>query len=426
MGLDRLEAQAKKTLPKAVYEFYSGGAETESTLRDNRNVFQRYKLLPRLRPASLTVDMSTSLLGQPLSMPILIAPTALQCLAHPDGELATSRAAARCGTAMVVSTNATHGVDEVAATGNPFLMFQLYVFRNREAVRGLVQEVERLGYKALAVTVDVARPGNREADTRNAFAVPAHLRVKNLDWAKTHQNVPSPSSGNPSQAAAQHDYAAAVPMPSSDGATQAAARSHQASRQDGADHSGQTADQAAPYHSMHANVYDQALTWEFIPWLRTITRLPIFVKGILSPLDAHIALDHGVDGIMVSNHGGRQCDYALATLDVLPSITAVANRRVPVIVDGGIRTGADVLKALALGADGVMIGRPVLYGLAVKGQQGVEQVLETLRIELQASMVYAGCSSLKHINRRLLVSTSGYGQDRRPNEYCVPIARSSL
>ncbi|KXZ56607.1 hypothetical protein GPECTOR_1g547 [Gonium pectorale] len=336
------------------YDYYSGGAETMTTVALNRAAFSRYLLLPRMLRDVSRVDTSHELFGIRSSMPVWVAPMAMHGLADPVGrEVATCRAAAACGVPFTFSTVATSSLEEIEGTGNANRIFQLYVIRNRDVVRRWVTEAEARGFRALMVTVDAQRLGNREADARNKFKLPPGLALRNLEYL---------SSGSTAQA------------------------------RDAADGSGLMA--------LFASEVDDSLTWEFIPWLRSITRLPIIVK---------LAVQYGVDGIVVSNHGGRQLDFAPDGLAVLPGVVAAVAGRVPVLVDGGVRRGTDVLKALALGASGVLLGRPVLYGLALGGQAGVERVLRLLRNEIELAMALAGCVSLKDVGLHLLLPVPGSG-----------------
>ncbi|KAK9838620.1 hypothetical protein WJX84_010835 [Apatococcus fuscideae] len=361
-NLHELEELARTRLSKAAFDFYAGGAEDLASLRENQVAFSRYKLLPRVLIDVSCMDTSCTLLGG------AICPrTCMLC--QPDGPSTQAPQLAPAdytGTAMGVSINANHTMEEVADTGNELLFFQVYVFKNRKAVRKLVQDVERKGYKGLIITVDCPTSGKREQDGRNRFALPAGLTVKNMQRVTGTQEVKSPQADSKNAAEGDQDSA---------------------------------------YHSMHTSVYDQGLTWDFIPWLRSITKLPILLKGILSPDDAYIAVHrYGVDGLVISNHGGRQCDYVPAAVDMLPQIVEVVNRKVPIIIDGGVRRGSDVLKALALGADAVMVGRPIIYGLAVGGQLAVEAVLDMLRSELELSMKLCGCPTLSSIVRNIVIA----------------------
>eukprot|EP00775_Hariotina_reticulata_P007936 gene7936-8132_t len=296
------------------YDYYASGAETQTSVLDNRTCFAQYRILPRILVDVSKVDTSCCLFGYRSSMPVLVAPMAMHGLAHASKELGTAQGAATACVPM------------------------LYVIRDRELVTKWVMQAEAAGYKALVITVDAQRLGRREADERNRFRLPDDLQLVNLlPLADKRQAAGSASS------------------------TVAQAR--------------QT-NNGSGLFELFAKEVDDSLTWDFIPWLRTVTKLPIYIKGVLAPADARLALQYGADGIIVSNHGGRQLDYSPAALDVLPAIVAAVNGRVPVMMDGGIRRGTDVLKALALGASAVLLGRPVLYGLAVGGPTGVTQGLD--------------------------------------------------
>lgn len=286
-------------------------------------------------------------------MPILIAPTAFHKMAHPDGELATARAARAFGTLMTLSSLSTTSVEEVAAAASGPLWFQLYINKDRGFTRELVARVERANCQALMVTVDTPEWGRRERDVRNAFHLPPGLNAVNL--------LPSNECGEV------------------------------------VSHKGAGMGQAFTW------MIDPSLTWKDVDWLCSQTRLPVILKGICRPDDARRALDHGVGGIVVSNHGGRQLDTAPATIEVLPAIASSVVGRAPVLVDGGVRRGLDVFKALALGASAVQIGRPVLWGLAAAGQQGVEMALQFLRQELDLAMALAGCPDVHSITKNFVL-----------------------
>ncbi|EFJ52009.1 hypothetical protein VOLCADRAFT_56216 [Volvox carteri f. nagariensis] len=364
LNLVEVEEQARHVLTKMAYDYYSTGSDTCSTVVENRTCFARYKLLPRMLRNVSRVDTSHEVFGIRSSMPVWVAPMAMHGLADPQGrEVATCRAAAASAVPFTFSTVATASFEEIQVTGHSAAIFQLYVIRNRDVVRRWVTEAEVRGFKALMVTVDAQRLGNREADERNKFTLPAGLALRNLEYLST---------GSTAQA------------------------------RDSADGSG--------LMRLFAAEIDDSLTWDFIPWLRSITKLPIIAKGLLSPDDAELAVQYGVDGIVVSNHGGRQLDFAPSGLEMLPAVVAAVRGRVPVLVDGGIRRGTDVIKAsmeaLALGASAVLLGRPVLYGLAVGRQAGVERVLQLLRKEIELSMALTGCACLRDIGPQLLLPPS--------------------
>jgi len=345
-----MEADAERLLPRMVYEYYAGGAGDETTLRDNRAAFARVKLRPRMLVGVAEPSLATTALGQQLPMPVAIAPMAYQRLAHPDGEIATVRAAGALGVPMTLSTMATASVEEVAGAATAPLWFQLYVWRDRDATRALVARAEAAGVRALVVTVDATRLGTRRRDVDNGFALPAGLRLGNLEGLGA-AGAP-PQVGDGSQLAAHF-----------------------------------------------AVLNDLRLTWRDLEWFRSITRLPIVLKGILTAEDAKLAAEHGADAIVVSNHGGRQLDGVVATLDALPEVADAAGGRIEVWMDGGVRSGADVLRALALGARIVLLGRPVLWGLAVGGEDGVAGVLTRLRDEIEEALVLCGCRSPADVTR---------------------------
>ncbi|GHG17526.1 MULTISPECIES: alpha-hydroxy acid oxidase [Amycolatopsis] len=334
------EATARERLDPAHYDYFAGGAQDEITLRENEEAYKRLRLVPRVLRGSDKRDLSVDLLGTPSSMPILVAPTAFHRLAHPDGELATARAAARAGTIMIVSMASTTAIEDIAAAArevapDPGLWFQLYLQPDLEFTEAIVRRAENAGVKAFVVTVDSPVLGRRERDDRNAFHdLPPGLAVENL------RNI-------------------------------------------GENRSGGTA-------SHVRDIVMSALNWDHIAWLRSKTRLPVLIKGLLHAEDARLAVHHGVAGIVVSNHGGRQLDTVPATIDVLPEIAAAVGGALPVLLDGGIRRGTDVVKALALGADAVGVGRPVVWGLAAGGREGVSEVLEMLRADFDQALALCG------------------------------------
>ena len=350
LNLDELEALARERLDPMAWGYYVGGADDELALRGNAAAYRRWSLYYRVLVDVATREHATTVLGTRISLPLMIAPTAYHKLAHPDGEVATARAAAAADTTMIVSTLSTTAVEELAATGAS-LWFQLYVYRERELTAALIDRVERAGCKALVLTVDAPLIGRRERDVRNGFALPSHLRMENL-----------------------HGERARVPPSANDSGLAAWVSSH----------------------------LDPALSWKDVAWLRRTTKLPILLKGIVRADDARRAVDEGVAGIVVSNHGGRQLDASPATLDALPGVVAAVDGKAEVLVDGGVRRGSDIIKALALGARAVLLGRPVLWGLAIDGAAGVGAVLEHLRGELDLGMALCGCPRIADITRDLL------------------------
>ncbi|KAG1366413.1 peroxisomal (S)-2-hydroxy-acid oxidase GLO4 [Cocos nucifera] len=345
VNVSEFQELARQALPKMNYDYISGGAEDQFTLKENIEAFQRIMLRPRVLVDVSKIDMSMTLLGYNMSSPIMVAPTGGQMLAHPEGELATAKAAAACNTIMVLSFASSYTIEEVASTCNAVRFFQLYVFKRRDISAKLIQKAESNGFRAIVLTVDTPRLGRREADIKNKMIAP---RIKNLEGLLS---LDADAKGGSNLEA----FASAT--------------------------------------------LDPSLSWKDIGWLKSITNLPILVKGILTAEDAMKAVEAGVSGIVVSNHGARQLDYAPATISVLEEVVQAVSGAVPVVLDGGIRRGTDVFKALALGAKAVMIGRPVVYGLVAKGEYGVRRVIEMLQNELELTMALAGSPSIKDITR---------------------------
>jgi isopentenyl diphosphate isomerase/L-lactate dehydrogenase-like FMN-dependent dehydrogenase len=351
LNLREMEAAARSRLPRQVYDYYAGGADDERTLRANEAAYGRISLRPRVLVDVSRIDASVDLLGTRLSFPVILSPTAFQRLAHPDGEEATARAAHTAGTLLVASTLSTTPVEEIAAAAPGPFWFQLYVYRDRALSLELALRARAAGARALCLTVTFPVQGNRERDTANRFALPPGLEMANFS---TLQQTRFPETGG----------------------------------------SGLEAFVAAQF--------DASLRWEAVEWLRAETGLPVLVKGVVTPEDARLALEHGAAGIVVSNHGGRQLDTAEPTIVALPRVVEAVDGRAPVVVDGGIRRGTDVVKALALGAAAVGIGRPYLWALALGGQTGVVRALELLRAEVVRTMALTGRRSVAEIDSTLL------------------------
>jgi 4-hydroxymandelate oxidase len=338
---------ARARLDKAAWDYFRSGADQQRTLRANRRAYRAWTIWPRVLVDVSAPSLSTTVLGTPVATPILVAPTAYHRLAHPDGELATAAGAADAGSLYVVSTLATTTLEEVAAASTGPKWFQLYVHRDRGLTRSLVERAEAAGYGAIVLTVDTPILGRRLADERNRFTLPPDLTMANL-----------------------------------------------ASGVVGITGSGL----AAYFKDRH----DASLGWRDVEWLRGITRLPLAVKGVLRADDAARAVEAGAAAVIVSNHGGRQLDGAPATLEALPRVVDAVAGRAEVLHDGGIRWGTDALKAIALGARAVLVGRPVLWGLAVGGRAGVARVLTLLTEELARAMALAGCPRLDAVDRTLV------------------------
>ncbi|MFA6212820.1 MAG: alpha-hydroxy acid oxidase [Candidatus Obscuribacterales bacterium] len=351
---------ADTSLAPAHFDYYRGGACDEITLKRNCQAYQELSVWPRMLVDISKRSMSLNLFGQQLDMPILIAPTAFQGLAHERGELASAAAASRLNTVMTLSTLSNYSIEEVADAATPVndsknghhLWYQLYVYKDRAITKELVARAEASGYQALVVTVDSPMLGRRERDVHNHFTLPVGLRAANLENFALDKIDKS-----------QEDSGLA---------------------------------------SYIASLYDTSLTWKDLEWIISLTNLPTLVKGVLRPDDALRAIECGVKGIIVSNHGGRQVDTTISTIEALPSVVAAVESKVEVLLDGGIRRGTDVLKALALGAKAVMIGRPVLWGLALSGESGVETVLNLLKSEFDLAMGLCGCANLTEITSDLV------------------------
>ncbi len=368
LSLRELESEARRRLDPAVYDFFAGGADDEVTLRSNEAAFTRIGLVPRVLrngraahpalgasgnvdPRVENRDLEVTLLGCRASLPVLVAPTAFHRLAHPDGECATARAAAAAGTIMVVSMASTTAIEQVVAAaravsnGQAPLWFQLYLQPDLGFTEAIIRRAEAAGCKALVVTVDSPAFGRRERDLRNGFVdLPAGMCCENM-----REPLAGGGFGRARQIA-----------------------------------------------------FSSGLSWKHIDWLRKTTALKIVLKGVMHPEDAHLAIRHGADALLISNHGGRQLDTVLPTIELLPPIVDAVGATVPLLIDGGIRRGTDVVKAIALGASAVAIGRPVLWGLAAAGERGVAQVLEMLRSELERALTLCGSGSLSDLSRDLI------------------------
>lgn len=343
------ERRASSLLSKMAYDYYRSGADAERALRRNVRAFRRWVIWYRVLVDVAERDLSTTILGFPVSTPILVAPTAYHKLAHPDGEIATARAAAEVGTIYVASTLATTSLEDVAESTSAPKWFQLYVHKDREFTESLVHRAESAGYEALVITVDTPLLGRRVRDEKNRFDLPPGLVMSNLVGAMADRP-----------------------------------------------------DDQSLLSSYVAQRHDASFTWKDLAWLRSLSHLPIVLKGIVRADDAARAADLGVSGIIVSNHGGRQLDASPATLDALPGVVEAVGSRCEVYLDGGVRWGEDVFKALALGARAVLLGRPVLWGLAVAGQPGVADVLRLLTAELSRTLALSGCASVSAVDRTMV------------------------
>ncbi|HXA43089.1 MAG TPA: alpha-hydroxy acid oxidase [Candidatus Solibacter sp.] len=348
-----LEAEARAVLSPTAYDYYAGGAEDEVTLVANRKAFERWRFRYRVLAGGAEPDLSVEIFGKRISLPVLLAPTAVHGLAHVDGELATARAAARAGTTFCLSTLASRTIEDVAAAAPAGARwFQLYIYRDRGVTGELVDRAAAAGYQAIELTADFPVAGRRDRDMRNAFALPDGVTYANLaGGARTTVDVQPGESG------------------------------------------------LAKYV---AGLLDPTIGWSDLEWLVERSPVPVLVKGVVRGDDAEHCISHGAAGLVVSNHGGRQLDSSIASIDALPEVVEAAGSRVPVLIDGGVRRGTDVLKAICLGATAVQVGRPYLWALAVDGEHGVLGLIEQLRDELTVGMALLGASSLADLNRDLL------------------------
>jgi 4-hydroxymandelate oxidase len=353
VNAEELEGRAQAILPKDTYDYIAGGAEDEAALAANREAYARYRFRFKILSGAGEPDLSLELLGTRLTMPVLLAPTATQRLAHPEGELAVSRAAADAGVLFCVSTLATTSLEAVAAAAPGHRWFQLYVHRDRGLTRELLQRAAAAGYLAVALTADTPVLGRRERDLRNAFTLHADLSYGNLTGALANTTAVDPGDSG-----------------------------------------------LARYFDSQL---EDRLTWSDLAWLIATSPLPVAVKGVVRGDDARRCLELGARCLIVSNHGGRQLDYSIATLDALPEVLEAVGTGVPVCVDGGVRRGSDVLKALALGARAILIGRPYLWALAVGGEAGVRRLLALLRTEIATSMTLLGVGRLSDLSPDLVV-----------------------
>lgn len=353
LKLDDFEPAARAILPQGIYDYIAGGSEDEATLRGNREAFARYRFRFKILASTDHTDISTELFGQRFRMPVHLAPTALQRMTHKDGELAAYRAASGAGIAYSLSTLSSAAIEEVAAAASGPRWFQLYMHAERAVSTSFVERAVDAGYSAILLTADLPKTGRRERDIRNAFSLPEGLGYANLDAGRRAAVAEGPD----------------------------------------------------PFaQNVNANTHP-GLAWADLEWLVAKTSLPVLVKGVVRADDARRAVDAGARGLIVSNHGGRQLDYAIASLDALPQVVEAVGGKIPVLMDGGVRRGTDVLKALCLGAKGLLIGRPLLYALAVGGADGLSSMLQMLRDEIELSMSLLGAKTLSELNQDLLIRT---------------------
>jgi lactate 2-monooxygenase len=357
------EARAAETLEPGPFDYIAGGAGSESTIRANLEAFERRRLLPRMLRGNRERDLSVAVLGTSSPAPFLLAPVGVLSIAHEEGELAVARASAATEVPLILSSAASHSIEEVAeAMGDAARWFQLYWVNDREVAASLVGRAEASGYGAVVVTVDTPMLGWRERDLSKAY-------------------LPFLSGEGCAQFFSDPVFRSRLERPPEEDTLAAAA-------------------------AMLATFPNLDLTWEDLDWLRGQTKLPMLVKGVLAGEDAVLAFEHGADGVVVSNHGGRQVDGSVATLDALVEVREAVGADAVVLMDGGIRRGADVLKALALGADAVLLGRPYAYGLAVGGQEGVEAVIRHLIADTDLTLALLGAESAGGLDESWIAAQS--------------------
>ena len=367
-----LRRAAKRRLPKAVFDYMDGAAEDEVTRYYNQADFGRYELLPRYLVDVKNVDMSTSVLGANIGVPFILAPTGMSRLFHHTGERAVARAAHKARTMYSLSSVATTSIEDVASVSKGPKMLQLYVWRDREILKDFIRRAKASGYTALCLTVDLPMAGQRERDLKNGFTVPPQIRLSNIldtmlrpDWLCGFLTSPRMMLEN------VRDHASAVGGLFS----------------------------VIDYTTAQ---FDPSLTWDDMVWMIQEWGGPFAIKGILSLDDARRAVETGVSALILSNHGGRQLDHAASPISVLPEIADALGDRVEIILDGGIRRGTDVIKALSLGATAVMIGRAYLFGLGAGGEAGVDRALQLLSAEIKRNLMLIGCASVKQLGRKYL------------------------
>ena len=347
----QFEEAARKKLPQNIFGFFAGGAGEELSLRENIAAFDRLKLMPQVLKGINSFNLSTKILGQDVSFPLLIAPMAFQKLAHDQGEIAVAKAISRHGIVMAVSTLSTSHLKDIKDVSSISPWLQVYIYKDRKITKNLIKQAFSLGYGAIVLTVDTPLYARRSRELQNPIELPSSLQLVNLVEAGLKLDKITPSS--------LPQYLSSLLAPS--------------------------------------------ICWKDIEWLRSITSLPILLKGILHPDDVQIAVEHDIEGIILSNHGGRQLDTAITALEALQLIREDLKTKAEIIVDGGIRKGTDILKALALGAKAVMVGRPVIWGLAVDGEEGVFKVINILKDELSMAMALSGFSSIDQINKNIIL-----------------------
>ncbi|MEC9394548.1 MAG: alpha-hydroxy acid oxidase [Actinomycetota bacterium] len=381
-NVDDLRVMAKRRLPAGVFDYIDGGAEDELTLDRNVRAFREVTFRPRVLRGLGDLDTSSTLLGRPLAFPLVLAPTGFTRIADPAGELAVVRAAGRAGIPFTLSTMGTRSIAECAAVAgsDARLWFQVYAWRDRDLVRTMLDSAASCRYEAICLTVDTAMLGRRDRDVRRGLTLPPEIGPGTfLDGMRRPGWTWRFLRSDPIRFANVEGLA---------GSDRAAGPG--------------TGERAVDLAGYMNSQFDHGLSWEDVAWLRTVWDGPILVKGVQTVADSLLAVEHGVEGIIVSNHGGRQLDTAPAPFDLVPSIAEAVSGRIEVVCDGGVRRGSDIVKAVAAGADAAMGGRLFLYALAAAGEQGVDHVLELLRSGVERTMALVGAASVRELGPGLL------------------------
>jgi len=385
-NIDDLRRLAKRALPGGVFDYFDGAAETEWSLANNTQAFENVHLEPRVLVDVSTIDTTTTVMGQRLPYPFAFSPTGFTRIATSAGELDVAQVAARYGVPYTLSTLGTRSIEEVAAVSNGPLWYQLYVWKDRGLSRELVQRAKAAGYKAIMVTVDTAVFGRRERDVRRGFTLPPKIGLETFVDGIRHPRWTL-------------DFLTHEPI------TFSAVSGR-------GDVDGSTAITLSDYVNSQ---FDASLSWRDLEWVRSESGLPIMLKGIQTVADAKQAVGEGVDCIALSNHGGRQYDGSPAPIELLPAVMDAVGGNIEVLVDGGVRRGADVVKACALGARAVMFGRPYLYGLGAAGQLGVEWVIDYFTSGVKRTMALVGARNLAELGGRATISSTGSKSSARPS-----------
>jgi len=371
VSIEDLRHAARCRLPRAIFEFIDGGAQDEVTLRANREDFRRVALLPRALTDVSNRSQSVTVLGQRYDSPLILAPTGLPGVVWPNGAMEAALAADRAGVGFCLSTMSTSSIEEISRASQRAIWFQLYVMRDRELGKALMQRAKAAGCSVLVITVDLQMQGQRDRDVRNGLTIPPQFRFSNAvdfalhpGWVWRFLTGPKVTLANFAGTGKGDDMFTIAGFVNSQ--------------------------------------FDQSVTWKDIDWVRSVWDGPLALKGILHPEDAKLAADHGVNAVIVSNHGGRQLDGVPSAIAALPDVVDAVEGRIEVILDGGVRRGNDVLKAMALGAKACMIGRPFLYGLAANGGKGVSKTLELLRNEIDLNLALLGRAGVGELDRTAL------------------------